>query len=230
MLPAYLQFLDGPSGPAYDLLEFGRHAFSAGGPYLITKKVFPRSDPPVVKWFKTQVGDNAFLGHWCVLLQGAGLEGNCGTVDMCVVAQGYTIPAGKNYFGYGVFPFGREGGYGYDPGAAGPAAGWVAWHFFLVCLTAIYANAFYFFTVGCWIFACIGLAGSMTNGGPLEILTVLPASLNTVLTAACFVTVCTFLLGAVLGSLFVVCIVHKWLLLGRVKPGVEAGYSPIGKG
>ena len=66
------------AGPIYDLVEFGRHSFSAGGPYIVTRRVKPHSEPPVVEWYRNRVGDNGFLGHWCILMQGAGLEGNCG--------------------------------------------------------------------------------------------------------------------------------------------------------
>lgn len=220
---ARISDIDGPGGPTYDLLEFGKYVFSAGGPMILRGKVLPYSDPPVVKWHSSTFGDHAFLGHWAVLMQGAGLQPHSGSVDLCVIPPGHQVQTGKSFVGYGIKPYGACIKYNFDAGEPDPPTTLLAGHFAAVCLLTLWGNLWFWTSFGFWVLAVL----CAIDYGPTTQLTGLfPLQVDLVLYIMALICCLVGSVGVWLILYMLSVVVHKWLLIGRIKD--NQGYDPYG--
>ncbi len=183
-----------------ELVEIGRDTFFADGIYLAG----PRIHQGVVEARMTRLGAETFLGNHAVIPSGVELPGNI-LLGVCTVADPRAVTEGSNWFGHPPFRLPRPPQTEFDRTLTHdppPIRYWnrVGWELLRFALPVAYA-------------------APASAGGALWMLT-----------EARFGPVATLLwspLAALAGGILLCALVLalKWLLLGRVKPGVHPLWS-----
>ena len=183
-----------------ELVEIGRDTFVADGIYLAA----PRIHQGVVEARMTGLGADTFLGNHAVIPSGVVLPGNI-LLGVCTVADSVAVTEGSNWFGHPPFRLPRPRQTEVDrtlTHAPPPIRYWnrVGWELLRFALPVVYA----------------GLAAA---AGALWLLCESRLGIAA--------TLLWSPVAAVAGG-FILCLLVlalKWLLLGRVKPGVHPLWS-----